>query len=89
MNLIEHTILENPKAGDVIQGTGGVRKLRIEDASRGKGKRGGFRVLFLDLPKSERTHLLVLYDKNQAADLSAAGKKVIKELVEEIKGEES
>lgn len=89
LSSIESEILKNPKCGDIIQGTGGVRKFRSEDAERGKGKRGGFRVLYLDLPHAERTHLLYLYDKGQADDLSTEGKKVIKALVDEIKGEES
>lgn len=88
LDLIEHSILENPKVGDVIPGTSGVRKLRVQDASRGKGKRGGYRALYLDLPMVERTHMLVLYSKNQADDLSTSGKKVIRDLVAEIKGEE-
>lgn len=86
---IEGEILKNPKCGDLVQGTGGVRKFRSEDSGRGKGKRGGFRVLYLDLPHVERTHLLFLYDKGEADDLSPEGKKVIKSLVDEIKGEES
>lgn len=86
---IEAEILKNPKCGDLVQGTGGVRKFRSEDTIRGKGKRGGFRVLFLDLPHVDRTHLLFLYDKSEADDISADGKKLIKSLVDEIKGEES
>lgn len=86
---VEGAILQNPTVGAVVAGTGGVRKFRSEDSSRNKGKRGGYRVLYLDLPNIERTHLLFLYDKNQADNLSAAGKIVIKKLVDEIKGEVS
>lgn len=89
LSSLENAILENPKTGDVVQGTGGVRKFRLEDPGRGKGKRGGIRVLYLDLPHVERTHLLVLYDKDQADDLSSEGKKLIREIVEGIKGDES
>ncbi len=39
---IENLILANPKVGDVITGTGGVRKMRIADSFRGKGKRGAW-----------------------------------------------
>jgi hypothetical protein len=87
LEAIEASLLQNPKCGDVVAGTGGVRKFRSEDLERNKGKRGGFRVLYLDLPHVERTHLLFLYDKSQADDLSVDGKKRIKELVEEIKGD--
>lgn len=55
---IEGAILQNPSVGAVIAGTGGVRKFRSEDVARNKGKRGGFRVLYLDLPHVERTHLI-------------------------------
>lgn len=72
-----------------VAGTGGVRKFRSEDSERNKGKRGGFRVLYLDLSQVERTHLLFLYDKNQADNISAAGKKAVKSIVDEIKGEKS
>lgn len=86
---IEGALLKNPETGDVIAGTGGVRKFRSEDAARNKGKRGGFRVFYLDLPHVERTHLLFLYDKGEADDLSPAGKKLMKSLVDEIKGDRS
>jgi hypothetical protein len=38
--------MDNPEAGDVIEGTGGLRKLRHGDPRRGKGKRGGLRVIY-------------------------------------------
>jgi len=87
LEAVERAILANPKCGDVVQGTGGVRKFRSEDVERGKGKRGGFRVLYLDLPHVERTHILFLYDKGEADDLSPEGKKRMKAIVDEIKGE--
>ena len=39
-------LMDNPEAGDVIEGTGGLRKLRYADEKRGKGKRGGLRVIY-------------------------------------------
>ena len=39
--------MQNPEAGDVIDGTGGLRKIRYTDEKRGKRKRGGLRVLLL------------------------------------------
>ena len=38
---LQRTLMENPEVGDVMPGTGGFRKVRWEDARRGKGKRGG------------------------------------------------
>jgi len=84
---IEAEILKNPEAGDIVQATGGVRKLRIEDPVRQKGKRGGFRVLYLDLPAREETFLIVFYGKDEASDLSPKGRKLVYRLVVEIKKE--
>ena len=43
---LQRMLLENPELGDVIPGTGGFRKVRWEDSRRGKGKRGGLRVIY-------------------------------------------
>lgn len=43
---LQNSIPKSPEAGDLITGTGGLRKLRHGDASRGKGKQGGLRVIF-------------------------------------------
>ena len=82
---IQALILEDPERGDLIQGTGGVRKLRAADPSRGKGKRGGYRILYLDLPDRDHTHLLLLYDKGSADNITADEKRAIKALVDQIK----
>ena len=84
---IEEEILKNPEAGATVAGTGGVRKLRIEDPGRGKGKRGGFRVLFLDLTDRRETFLITFYGKDEADDISAQAKKIISQIVEAIKAE--
>lgn len=44
--LFQQELMANPTAGDVIEGTGGLRKLRQPDPRRGKGKRGGLRVIY-------------------------------------------
>ncbi|MBS0616480.1 MAG: type II toxin-antitoxin system RelE/ParE family toxin [Verrucomicrobia bacterium] len=77
-------LAEHPEMGDVIQGTGGVRKARLRSAS--KGKSGGFRVCyyFLDVGTG-RVYLLTIYSKNEKEDLSANEKKELKELVNVIK----
>src|ERR1043165_8959131 len=43
---LQDTLIANPEAGDPIEATGGLRKLRFADARRGKGKRGGLRVIY-------------------------------------------
>jgi mRNA-degrading endonuclease RelE of RelBE toxin-antitoxin system len=67
---IKDEILKDPQIGDVIQGTGGLRKLRLSDKNGNKGKRGGFRVIYLDIPKKELTYLIFIYPKNIKSDLS-------------------
>ena len=42
---LQNELLRNPEAGDVIKDTGGLRKMRFADPRRGKGKRGGLRVV--------------------------------------------
>ena len=84
---IQSLILENPEVGKVIEGTGGIRKMRVADAKRNQGKRGGHRVLYLDLSEREKTYLLLAYPKGKKDDISADEKKVLKALVQLIKKE--
>ena len=84
---IQTELLRNPDLGSVIRGTGGLRKARIADAGRGKGKRGGYRVIYLDLPSVARTHLLALYDKGEKDDISDDEKRILSIIVEKIKKE--
>jgi mRNA-degrading endonuclease RelE of RelBE toxin-antitoxin system len=84
---IEEEILKNPEVGAIVAGTGGVRKLRLEDPDKQKGKRGGFRILYLDLPDCEETFLITFYGKDEADDISPNGKKIIAQLVAAIKAE--
>lgn len=70
-----------------MPGCGGLRKLRMPDAGRGKGKRGGFRVIYLDLPEVARIHLIKLYDKSEKDDLSSDDRKILRTLAGLIKRE--
>jgi hypothetical protein len=60
----------NPAAGDLMEGTGGARKLRV--AGRGKGKSGGYRVITFYAAEDVPIFLLDLYGKGEKADLSKA-----------------
>ena len=75
-----------PERGDIVEGTGGVRKARLADPKRGKGKRGGFRYLYLFLEHRGKIYLVYLYGKNEQDNISADQKKMMKEVVEQIKG---
>lgn len=82
---LENLLLANPQVGDVIQGTGGARKIRI--ALEGGGKSGGGRVIYLDVFEKERLYLLFAYPKNVQENLTSEQKKAIRMLVEAIKKE--
>jgi hypothetical protein len=76
-------LLEHPSAGDMVQGTGGVRKLRW--ARPGRGKSGGARTIYIDLADRETTWLITVFGKNERADLSADERNEIKRFVKRIK----
>lgn len=79
------TLARNPTAGDVIPGTGGIRKLRF--AAGGKGKRGAVRVIYYVLTDDLPIVAITLYAKNEKADLSAAERKAAKAIVNSMKAE--
>ncbi|NWB87333.1 toxin [Pseudomonas gingeri] len=75
-------LLRNPEAGEVIQGTGGLRKVRCMDMKRQKGKRGGIRVIYYKWPPGFQFWLFTLYDKDQQDDLSPQQKGILKRLLD-------
>ena len=73
--------MRNPMAGEVIEGTGGLRKLRFADARRGKGKRGGLRVIYYWWGRGMQFWLFAVYDKDEMADLTAKQRNALKAMV--------
>lgn len=67
-------LIDRPEAGAVMPGTGGFRKLRWGDETRGKGKRGGLRIVYVLLPEEHQVWLFTLYGKNEADDLTPVQK---------------
>ena len=82
---LEKALLKNPHIGDVIQDTGGARKMRIQ--LEGRGSLGGGRVIYVDIFEKEQLYLLFAYPKNMQDDLTPDQKKAVRKLVEEIKKE--
>ncbi len=66
-----------------MPGLGGVRKLRF--ASKGRGKSGGFRVIYDVLTESQPILALLIYGKNEQDDLSSAQRKAVAALAAEMK----
>ena len=85
LKTLEKILLENPRMGDVIQGTGGARKLRIQ--LDGCGKSGGGRVVYLDVFEKEKLYLLFAYPKNVQEELTGEQRKAIRMLIDAIKKE--
>jgi hypothetical protein len=87
MVALEQTILADPHVGNVVRGTGGLRKLRLGQRAVGRGKRGGARVYYLDLPAKGVTHLLAIFGKREKDDLSLEERKSLATLVRTLKQE--
>ena len=77
-------LIDHPDAGDVIPGSGGARKLRW--AAKGKGKRGGARIIYLYVLIAARVYLIRCYAKNVKVDLTADEKKDLRQLAAHLKG---
>lgn len=73
----------NPKAGDEIPGTGGVRKVRL--AAKGKGKSGGVRVIYYYYDGEKPLYAIFLYGKGEQADLTPDQTRAVSGFAAEIK----
>ncbi len=73
-------LLEQPEAGDVVKGSGGVRKVRW--ARAGAGKSGGVRACYYTRNTAGQILLLVIYAKSVRASISGAVLKQLKELLD-------
>lgn len=78
-SMLQQALIANPEAGDLIQGSGGVRKLRW--GVKGRGKRGGIRVIYYAKARKGQIWMLALYAKNVVEHISP---QVLREIKEEI-----
>jgi hypothetical protein len=77
-------LIDHPDAGDLIPGSGGIRKLRW--AAKGKGKRGGARIIYLYVVVAARIYLMQCYAKNVKTDLTADEKRQLRQVAAHLKG---
>lgn len=82
---LENELLKDPKAGDAIQGTGGLRKIRVALGNKRKGKRGGARVIYVDIEIKEVIYFINVYTKGEKDDLTEDEKKAFKAMVKLLK----
>jgi hypothetical protein len=82
LRVLQDTLCANPKVGDLIQGAGGVRKVRLE--LQGRGKSGGARIVYVDFAAEERLYLISVFAKNEQGTLTAKQKSEIKDFVKSL-----
>lgn len=83
--MFQKDLMSNPKKGDVIQGTNGLRKIRW--SAKGHGKSGGMRIIYYYKVVSDVIYLVFAYPKNEQDELSQAQKEILKKLVGGFKNE--
>ena len=81
-HMLQLYLMDQPDAGDIIKGSGGVRKLRW--GLPGRGKRGGVRVIYYWVTKEHQILFLTAYAKNEAGDLSPDTIRAIREIVKDL-----
>lgn len=77
---LQQALCTNPKSGSVMRGCGGLRKMRWPDERRGKGKRGGLRIIYLLVPEIEAAVFIDVYDKDETENFTSEERKVFTEL---------
>lgn len=79
--LLQEALLRRPAQGDLIEGTGGVRKLRWRE--EGRGKRGGLRLIYYWHPQREIFLMLFLYRKSEQKDLTTDQRRIMANVVQQ------
>lgn len=82
---LENTLLQNPELGDVVQGTGGLRKFRFSINQSNAGKSGSFRIFYLDLEEYSYIIFMAILKKKENDNLSDEEKKILKRKIDVIK----
>lgn len=78
---LQATLMANPGAGDVIPDSGGLRKLRLADSRRSKGKRSGLRIIYFWWPAGSQFWLFTIYGKDEVENLTPVQRRILKGLL--------
>jgi hypothetical protein len=78
---LQAALMADALAGDVIEGAGGLRKLRFADQRRRKGRRGGLRVIYFWWEAGAQFWLFTLFDKDEANDLTPQQRRALKAMI--------
>ncbi|ATM86791.1 toxin [Yersinia massiliensis] len=84
---LQTALMNNPTVGDVIQQTGGLRKMRFSEAKTGKGKRSGVRVIYYWWVERFQFLLFTIYSKGEMSDLTHSQRKILSNLLKSRKSE--
>jgi len=84
---LQARLILNPLGGQVMPGCGGLRKIRHGDPRRGKGRRGGLRIIYLYVAELNWIFLLDIYGKDEKDDLTSGEKTVLARLASGLKEE--
>jgi mRNA-degrading endonuclease RelE of RelBE toxin-antitoxin system len=79
---LQYQLVVEPDQGDLIQDTGGARKLRMK--GQGRGKRGGFRVIYYWKRQTQQIFMLLIYPKGKQDDLTSEQRKLLKGIIKEF-----
>jgi hypothetical protein len=79
---LQEELILNPTKGDLMKGTGGLRKLRI--AFEGRGKSGSGRVCYIDFAVYDKIFLITAYPKNEKENLSKNERNAIAKMIEQL-----
>lgn len=82
LRALQEELIFNPTKGDLMQGTGGLRKLRIAFENRGKSSSG--RVCYVDFAIYEKIYLITAYPKNDKENLSKAERNAIADMIQQL-----
>ena len=82
---LQLTLLSDPKAGDFIEGTGGVQKIRLSSENTNRGKSSSYRICYFDAEHTGHIFLIFIFSKEKLENLTNADKKEIKALVKRLK----
>ena len=85
LRALQILLLKDPEAGPIMEGTGGIRKVRFPIQNRGKS--GSVRVCYTDFSEYEVTYLITAFTKNEQENLTSEEKNVLKKLVKALKEE--
>lgn len=85
LRMLQVMLLKDPESGPVMEGTGGIRKVRFPLKDRGKS--GSIRVCYTDFAEYEVIYLITAFEKKEQENLSDEEKNVLKKLVKALKEE--